>query len=599
MPELKQRVWMPLVFLIGASFGIAGMYVYLQQMHVPVNQQSLVPESPQKTDSPTSTGAEEASSTMGGDTSYSDASPLDGIKQEPELMEITWTKPKKVDVPKTLGIEFDENGVAQIAGDMWATPTAYDLGYVGLGDYKGFHLLKWQREEAGLGTYQEYTDVLISPDGKRKVVSTQGLSEETQKWFSEKGFETKNVSYKKTKPLNELTLQNGKVLHLQESDPRYTNFGCTQAACDIPVQGTAKEGIKYYFMSDDIVRNFGPGEASVIVYDADGSAYIYNSLPVSMLYKDDQTNSVQGVGANFKGSAIQWDTDLGQANTWFNPAENSGCGSTGMPALVEASVVNAAGGVEKVGTIDGEAVYRPKKPADHPLVKHLLDMWYTGDDQKSMGAFLEKYPVPLLITKDIVGRWMQIANADVIPAAECGKPVIYLYPETKTNVSVRLPHFVDVTVSEPTYPRQGWDVIANPDGKLEYADGKTYGSLYWEGTGIAYQKPSTGWVVKGSELESFLGRTLAQYGLNQKESQDFKDFWLPIMQKYALVRISFLTDDWSKAAPLSVSPRPKTAIRLFMDWQPISQEVRLQAPVVRTPVREGFTLVEWGGTLYR
>lgn len=598
MPELKQHVWIPLVFLIGASFGIAGMYVYLQQMHVPLNQQSTMPDAPQDPDAGSSVPTTEgkASSTMDG--TYSDDSSSDGLKQAPEIVDITWTKPAKVDIKKKFGLEFDENGKVEMAsgGLVFATSEAYDLGYVKMGDKKDFRLVKWQQEEEGLGSYRRDLDVLVSPDGKRKIISVQGFPEEIQAWLAGKGFEIGFFSYQKMKPSNELTLQNGKKLHLFGMDPVYTNFGCTQAACQIPVQGVTKEGMKYYFMSDDIVRNFGPGEAAVIVYDADGSAYVYNSLPTSALQQKDGV--VEGFGSPFKGSMIQWDTDLGQADTWLNPVESGGCGSTGMASLVEASDVTAAGGVERVGILDGEPVYRPKNPADHPLVKRALDMWYTGEREKTMKLFLEKYPVPVLVTKDIVGRWMQIVNADVVPAAECGKPVIYLYPEQKTDVTVKLPRSVQVTVSEPAYPQNGWKVAANPSGALEYADGKTYGSLYWEGTGITYQAPHTGWILKGSEVSAFLDRVLPQYGLNTQEAKDFKEFWLPQMQKHDIMRVSFLTEDWSKAAPLSVNPRPKTSIRIFMDWQPVSGPVEIQAPIIKTPIRDGFTLVEWGGTLY-
>ena len=134
---------------------------------------------------------------------------------------------------------------------------------------------------------------------------------------------------------------------------------------------------------------------------------------------------------------------------------------------------------------------------------------------------------------------------------------------------------------------------------LSHADGKSYGSLYWEGTGVGYQSPETGFVVKDGEVSSFFASTLPKYGLNQKEANEFMDFWIPKLKGSPYYRISFLTDEWSKAAPLGVSPRPQTSIRIFMDWKPISAPISIKEPKIVTPIRDGFTLVEWGGMIYK
>jgi hypothetical protein len=164
---------------------------------------------------------------------------------------------------------------------------------------------------------------------------------------------------------------------------------------------------------------------------------------------------------------------------------------------------------------------------------------------------------------------------------------------------VKLPPFINVTVSDPAYPVEGWRVTAQPDGKLtDHRDGKTYGSLYWEGTGVGYAAPKDGWVVKDGDVEKFLADTLPRYGLNETEAREFMEFWVPEMKGAPYYRVSFLTSAWSKAAPLYVSPRPKTVIRIFMDWQPLSGPMDLPAPEIVAPERNGFTLVEWGGTLF-
>lgn len=60
------------------------------------------------------------------------------------------------------------------------------------------------------------------------------------------------------------------------------------------------------------------------------------------------------------------------------------------------------------------------------------------------------------------------------------KPVIYLYPEVETEISVSLTLNGALTCTYPAY-RDGWTVTASPDGVLTDARGQVYNYLYWEG----------------------------------------------------------------------------------------------------------------------
>ena len=60
------------------------------------------------------------------------------------------------------------------------------------------------------------------------------------------------------------------------------------------------------------------------------------------------------------------------------------------------------------------------------------------------------------------------------------KPVIYLYPEEETQVTVQLDYAGELTCTYPTY-QDGWTVTASPDGTLTDNQGQTYNYLYWEG----------------------------------------------------------------------------------------------------------------------
>jgi hypothetical protein len=342
------------------------------------------------------------------------------------------------------------------------------------------------------------------------------------------------------------------------------------------------------------------------VFAPNGLEYVYTThIPIKEKITDNGTMQVPNItwlpGFEHEGDYIYMRT--------------GGCGSVGCLNVISQSEVDAVGTLRVVGkTNEGENLYAAHDEANDPRVKVAYDSWYDpawssytygqegvkSPDKPSIEAFLKKYPVPIFYWKDGFGRWVVHMTSVAQPPVECGKPVIYLYPEQTTDVSVRLPSFINVTVSDPAYPTNGWNVTAQPNGTLtDKSDGKTYGSLYWEGTGVGYVTPTDGWVVKDGDVENFLSTTLPKYGLNAQETKDFMEFWVPEMKGAPYYRVSFLTSAWNEAAPLFVSPRPQSVIRIFMDWKPLMAPITIQAPKIEMPARDGFTLVEWGGTLWK
>lgn len=302
-----------------------------------------------------------------------------------------------------------------------------------------------------------------------------------------------------------------------------------------------------------------------------------------------------------KHAIVTWDSKVlaGKRTAKYYGYSTGGCDGFWPSALLPEEAITTSDLVQ-AGTSGGKPVYIPKDAANNASVKLAYEGWYVADGEKpSLEGFLKLKPVPVFFWEDALGRWVKYVDTDVQPMAECGKPVIYLYPTKTTAVSVKLPSFIDVTVSEPAYPAQGWKTVAEPNGRLTMADGKTYGSLYWEGNGVGYGTQKQGFMVKDGEQKTFLSGILPKYGLNAVEAKEFMDFWLPEMTGSPYYRVSFLTDEWNKAAPLYVSPKPDTNIRIFMDWQKLSSPMSIDVPRIITPERNGFTLVEWGGLLYR
>lgn len=175
------------------------------------------------------------------------------------------------------------------------------------------------------------------------------------------------------------------------------------------------------------------------------------------------------------------------------------------------------------------------------------------------------------------------------------KPVIYLYPQELTDAYVTLELDGKLTCTYPEY-HDGWHITAAPDGTLTDKKGQTYNYLYWEGETNARWDLSKGFCVKGTDTAVFLESALEKLGLNRREANEFIVYWLPLMEGNPYNIISFQQEVYTDAAKLTVSPAPDTMIRVFMAWRGADHFVDIPAQELTAPVREGFTVVEWGGT---
>lgn len=184
---------------------------------------------------------------------------------------------------------------------------------------------------------------------------------------------------------------------------------------------------------------------------------------------------------------------------------------------------------------------------------------------------------------------------EVEVAAE--KPVIYLYPQEITQVSVQLDFEGELTATYPLY-QNGWQVTAAPDGTLvNHADGREYSYLYWEGIpSHAEYDLSQGFCVAGKDTAAFLQQTLEQIGLTPKEYNEFIVYWLPQMQDNPYNLICFQSDAYTDQAALEITPSPDSILRVFMTWKPLNEPVEIEPQRFEAFVRDGFTVVEWGGS---
>lgn len=227
----------------------------------------------------------------------------------------------------------------------------------------------------------------------------------------------------------------------------------------------------------------------------------------------------------------------------------------------------------------GETVY---------VVTEQISEWCVGDE--ILAVFTKVYR-----PKDAKQHVRIIADR-VIASGEYLKPIIYFYPETAMECSAKITLKGKLTCTYPEHGENGWEnFVARPDGTLVFPDGKEYYALYWEGEQRADWDFSTGYCVRGEDTAAFLEWALAAQGLTAREANEFIVYWLPLMQENPYNVISFQTTTYTDGAKLDITPAPDSLLRIFMAYYATDTEVEIEPQTFDGFIREGFTVVEWGG----
>ena len=190
------------------------------------------------------------------------------------------------------------------------------------------------------------------------------------------------------------------------------------------------------------------------------------------------------------------------------------------------------------------------------------------------------------------------------------KPGLYLYgdqPLQETHVSLTL-HQSDMLYMWPQGTQNDktfdWDVLAAQDGTLYDQSGNEYSYIFWEASGYGEQITDEGFCVKGSETAEFLRDTLKEIGLTPKEYNEFIVYWMPRMQDnaYNIIRFEGLDPDdaYNQNYELKVTDSEgnpaDSMLRVMMVWEAADEYTELKPQEFETFERDGFTVVEWGGS---
>jgi hypothetical protein len=357
-------------------------------------------------------------------------------------------------------------------------------------------------------------------------------------------------------------------------------------------------------------------QASTPIFDAHGKKLVFTDPSVGKIYTDAETGwygfyavAPDGTVRTYTLVVPFYDENLHVPDvTWSDGSKNEkeywmnkmgGCGAQSFADVIS--------GVSKTDlksagvTAQGETIYL-LKDANHKILKDIYESYAPstgGWSPPNLVAYDDFVKTrPIFFWYDSFGRLIGFKGTEFMPAAECGKPVIYLYPTKTEVVNVKLDPQGGFTKSEPAYDG-GWNVRATPKSELtNLKDGKPYPYLFWEGRGGLYVTPTKGFNVARGDVHAFLTDKLSDLGLNAKESADFMEFWEPRMTESPYYFVTFLGNQAMDAlAPMNVTPKPDTVIRILMDFRPIDAPIPVQGFDIHTPTRVGFTVVEWGGVL--
>lgn len=387
---------------------------------------------------------------------------------------------------------------------------------------------------------------------------------------------------------------------------RLFKFGDLSAYAEMIRYGNSNEGLGTYVQ----------GTSRLLVEDSFGVIFAYSPIP-----KGEEYSGVYFDKTDFR--------DIQNSYAQYGDVIPSSCGMPrGNKVLKNIDDTD----VEKVGELKNGTNLYALKDKNHLFYKEQFELKITNQlayfeslnpDRPKVPSY-EEYITknPVLLYKDIWGRWNIIGEFDYRVDAGCGKPVIYLYPEKATDVSVSFINSVKLGVNIPTYSN-GWKVTAYPDGTLvdlqkektdcslidvskhgsEYAGDacKTgmYPYIYWAGdVDASYPMLNEGFVVAQKDLKKTLEEKLSAIGLSEKETTDMLEYWYPYLleKNFPFYRLTFFQNkEMNTFVPMNVSPRPQTVIRVFLDWEGLSEKVVIKPQVLNHIERKGFTLVEWGG----
>ena len=159
--------------------------------------------------------------------------------------------------------------------------------------------------------------------------------------------------------------------------------------------------------------------------------------------------------------------------------------------------------------------------------------------------------------------------------------------------------FVNEEMLTTTYPKYdgGWNIHLEEDGTFTVpgSDREYYG-LYYESIPNYECTFEEGFYVTGENAASFLEEKMDYMGFNNRETDEFIMYWLPILERNEQSLVYFEeTEERNEESPLIFSTEPDTLIRTCIHIKKVNAPIDMVPQELTHVERSGFTVTEWGG----
>lgn len=408
------------------------------------------------------------------------------------------------------------------------------------------------------------------------------------------------------------------VLITQEKEVSLTSeYSIFDSAANLDIAGVSDLPKQFEHNGVEYVHNFESFEPNTYSFAEDTFAFEFNKfmfytsddgciqvrLPNNVIgYYTPQYNFIEKTETDYLVPSSLVDVSLDDGTDLSKEVytyHQMGCG--GFRSCYKIVKDDLLEELEKVGvTSTGENIYSYQSEylgiVDSEITELMASYGHQIEYENVFEGIDKKYLI--LFYKNEFGQLIELTNQRMIPPVECGKPVIYLYPEKDIDVSVNVFPQGGVTVSEPEYGN-GWYVRASPDGSIfNYRDNSIYTSLFWESESYGNYIARQGFLIPETKKKEKLDEILIRYGLNELERHDFLEYWTKKLHGSDYYYASILPQhELDTVAPLEITPTPNRVYRIFFNFYPVEKDFVIKEPTVIPIKRDGgFTVVEWGGS---
>jgi len=187
------------------------------------------------------------------------------------------------------------------------------------------------------------------------------------------------------------------------------------------------------------------------------------------------------------------------------------------------------------------------------------------------------------------------ADTLVLQIIYCRKPAIYIYPDTDRDFLVELEFMDGTTLTSSTPPySSGWNVFVETTGLIDHQ----YDYLFYEVSLKEAPELSSGWSLSRDDLAEGLQDILHGLGLNQKETDDFLDYWLGRLTDHEYFSVYPASEEIiDRFVGLDIFPAPDAMLRFWLFFRGEREYRSLPEPAFAGFERGSTTVVEWGGVL--